>query len=385
MESVNPAKQIDLVLVGGGHSHALALKLWGINPLTQVRLTLISDVTHTPYSGMLPGYIAGFYSFEQTHIDLVSLSQFAKAQFCQDQAIGLDLNQNQVITANHPPIKFDFLSLDIGSTPATVSVPGATEYTIPAKPVPKFLQGWEKVLNQVRENSDRPINIGIVGGGVGGVELALNMQSRLLQITSHFTLHLFHKELTLLPGHNQWVSRRLETILRERGIKLHLQQKVREIISSSSSPLFGVKTDSGVTECDFIFWVTQASAPDWIKSSGLTTDAQGFIVVRDTLQSVSHPHIFATGDIGTIEGHPRPKAGVFAVRQGKPLYDNLQLSIIAQSPKSYIPQKRYLSLIGTGDKSALASWGCFGWESPLLWSWKDHIDRKFMRQFEGLS
>jgi selenide, water dikinase len=376
----------DLVLVGGGHSHAIALKLLAMNPLAGVRITLISDTSHTPYSGMLPGHVAGFYSYDETHIDLRRLARFAQAQFYRDRAIALDLVNNKVICEQHPPIAFDYLSIDIGSTPATNSTPGASEYAIAAKPVPQFLEAWERVVEAVTTYPEKPIRIGIVGGGAGGVELALNIQSHLHRVLQearqpleNLTLHLFHRNATLLPGHSHWVSQRLQKILLNRGIKLHLPEIVREILPD------GVVCKSRLTvECDRIFWVTQASAPSWIKESGITTDAKGFITVKDTLQSVSHPHIFAAGDVATIQNKDRPKAGVFAVRQGKPLFENLQRIILGKNLKPYIPQKYYLSLIGTGDRSAIASWGAFGWQSLLLWRWKDKIDRKFMKQFDNL-
>ncbi|MDY7014929.1 MAG: FAD-dependent oxidoreductase, partial [Cyanobacteriota bacterium] len=143
--------------------------------------------------------------------------------------------------------------------------------------------------------------------------------------------------------------------------------------------------ESGLTvDCDRLFWVVQAAPPPWIKASGLATNERGFILVDSTLRSVSHPFIFAVGDIATIENHPRPKAGVFAVRQGKPLFENWQRRVAGQPLKTYIPQKQYLALIGTGDRSAIASWSCLSWQSPLLWRWKDRIDRAFMRRFSNL-
>ncbi len=378
----------DLVLIGGGHSHAIALKLLGMNPLPGIRLTLITDTSHTPYSGMLPGHVAGFYSFDETHIDLRLLAEFAQAQFYLDQAIGLDLEKNQVICANHPPVTFDYLSIDIGSTPATMSIPGAREYAIPAKPVPQFLKAWNQIIATLEANPQNPLTLSIIGGGAGGVELALNMQSRVQKILNNsqispenLTIYLLHRGHKLLPDHNAWVSQNLEKILLNKDIKIHLQESVSQIITYDSG-IYKLKCESGLTlECDRIFWVTQASAPNWIKDSGLATDSQGFVLVSNTLQSLSYPRVFATGDIATMQDYPRPKAGVFAVRQGKPLFENLQRIIQGKPLKAYIPQKLYLSLIGTGDKNAIASWAFFGWKSPLLWYWKDAIDRKFMDNF----
>lgn len=376
----------NLVLMGGGHSHAIALKLWGMNRLPNVRLTLISNVSHTPYSGMLPAYVAGFYTFDETHIDLRRLTEFAHVQFYHDEAIGLDLENNRVICAKHPPVAFDYLSIDIGSTPATSTVLGASNYAIPAKPVPHFLKAWDHILNKVEKLSDRPLSITIVGGGAGGVELALNMQSHLYKILKNpdlLTLHLFQRGNTLLPYHNTWVSKRLEHLLIKRNIQLHLGETVSQITPNQEQ--YTVKCESRLSvQSDHIFWVTQADSPAWIKQSKLALDTRGFILVNHTLQSCSHPYIFATGDIATIENDPRPKAGVFAVRQGKPLFENLQRIIQDKPLKNYFPQKQYLSLIGTGDKSAIASWWKLGFHSPLLWTWKDYIDCKFMQNFEDL-
>ncbi|NEP62172.1 MAG: FAD-dependent oxidoreductase, partial [Symploca sp. SIO2G7] len=226
----------DLVLVGGGHSHAIALRKFAMKPLPGVRLTLITDTAHTPYSGMLPGHVAGFYSYDETHIDLRRLAVFAKARLYLDQAIGLDLIDNKVVCANHPPVAFDYLSIDIGSTPATVGTPGAAEYAIPAKPVPRFLAAWEQIITQVEQNPMRPLTLAIVGGGAGGVELALNMQAKLHRIltdagqpTENLQIHLCHRGTQLLPYHNRWVSRHLEKILLQRGIELHLGEKVSKI------------------------------------------------------------------------------------------------------------------------------------------------------------
>ena len=370
----------NLVLIGGGHSHAIVLELLGRNPIPDLNLTLISDVEKTPYSGMLPGHVAGFYSYDETHIDLSSLSKFAGAKLCLDRAIGLDLEHNQVICACQSPISFDYLSIDIGSTPTTISVSGAKKYAIPAKPVPQFLDAWSKLLAGVKDNPTKSLAIIIVGGGAGGVELALNMHHRLFTqkgINSNWHIHLIHRGDKLLAGHNKWVSKRLKKILLQRKVKLHLNETVTEVLPHQ------VRCESGLNiESDYTFWVTQASAPDWIKESGLAIDAKGFILVEDTLQSVSHPHIFAAGDIASMINFDRPKAGVFAVRQGRPLIENWRRIVAGRPLKPYIPQKKYLALIGAGDKSAIASWGLIGWQSFLLWYLKDYIDRQFMNRFQ---
>ncbi len=377
----------DLVLIGGGHSHAIVLRMFGMKPLPGVRLTLLTEASDTAYSGMLPGHVAGFYGYDECHIDLQSLAQFAQAQLYVDRVLGFDLENHKVLCANRPPVAFDLLSIDIGSTPANISVPGAAEYAIPAKPVSQFLAQWDQLVQQVAQAPQKPISLGIVGGGAGGVELALAMQRHLHQLfkatqqpPQNLEIHLFHRAAELMLVYNPWVRRRFKEILLQRGIQLHLQETVCEVQPQKVICESGLKV-----ECDRIFWVTQASAPDWLRAAGLATDSQGFIQVHDTLQSVSHPHIFAAGDIATMVNHPRPKAGVFAVRQGKPLFKNLQWTLLGKPLKPYRPQKQYLSLIGTADQAAIATKGTFGLgPNQLLWRWKDWIDRRFMERFSHL-
>ncbi|MGJ3254643.1 MAG: selenide, water dikinase SelD [Elainellaceae cyanobacterium] len=393
MKSSTPIVK-DLVLIGGGHSHAIALKMLGMNPLPDVRLTLITDVYHTPYSGMLPGYVAGLYTFDDCHIDLRTLSQFAQAWMIPDRAIGLDLETNRVLCKHHPPIAFDVLSIDIGSTPATVNVQGANEFAIPVKPISKFLNYWDNFIQTVKDRPQIPRRIGIVGGGAGGVELALSAQAHLQTVyraaqqpIQNIEVHLFQRGAELLPGRHPSVRRKFHRLFARRGIQLHVEEAVVAIEAHTADSIRRVICESGLTvECDRVFWVTQASATPWLEKSGLATTEHGFIKVNDCLQSVSHPHVFAAGDVATLINHPRPKAGVFAVRQGKPLYENLRRSLRDRPLNTFIPQKQFLILIGTGKASAIASRGGFTLgPSRLIWWWKDHIDRKFMHQFEDLN
>jgi selenide,water dikinase len=154
----------DLVLLGGGHAHVGVLKSFGMRPIDGVRVTLVNRDTDTPYSGMLPGLIAGHYSFDDTHIDLGRLARFSRARFIHAEATGVDLEKKQLLFANRPPLAFDVLSIDTGSTPNTAGVPGAAEHAVPLKPISNLLTRWDSLCERALA-ADRPLHVAIAGAG----------------------------------------------------------------------------------------------------------------------------------------------------------------------------------------------------------------------------
>ena len=373
----------DIVLIGGGHSHVGVLKSFGMKPIPGVRLTLICTDSHTPYSGMLPGYIAGHYDYDEVHIDLSRLAQFANARLYRDEAIGIDRVNRKVLCRNRPPVPFDCLSINIGSTPQVKNVEGAAQFAVPVKPIYQFNQRWMALLDRVRKHVGKT-TIAVVGAGAGGVELTLAMQHRLRSELSKLgrnpddlSFHLFHADQKILPTHNASVRSSFERVLRDRGVVMHTGSAVNQVSQR------GLRTASGEQlDADEIMWVTWAGGAPWLKQTGLSLDDSGFIKVNDNLQTLDDPLIYAAGDIASMVNYPLEKAGVFAVRQGKPLTENLRRTMLGEPLKAYRPQRSWLALISTGDKYAIASRGGLHFKGAWVWRWKDEIDRKFMDKFQ---
>jgi selenide,water dikinase len=385
MKSSHDTVVKDLVLVGGGHAHVIVLKKFAMKPLQGVRLTVIARDLHTPYSGMLPGYVAGHYEFDEVHIDLRPLCQLAGARLYHDEATRFDLEARQVICRGRPPVSYDVASVNIGSTPSFNGVSGADKFTTPVKPINNFVARWQHLVERVLNNPG-PHRIGVVGAGAGGTELLLAMQNRLGSLLAEqgkraddLEFHLITKSETILPSFGTGLRRRFERLMTARRIHVHTGAAVEKVVPGAIT-IFGGKT----IELNEILWVTAAGAPPWLRESGLNVDEQGFIEVRDTLQSTSHANVFAAGDIAAVVNHPRPKAGVFAVRQAPALNENLRRFLVGWPTRPFTPQRDFLALISTGDKYAVASkWG-FSAEGHWVWKWKDWIDQRFMHRFNEL-
>jgi selenide,water dikinase len=372
---------VDLVLLGGGHAHVEVIRRFAMQPLPGVRLTVISREIQTPYSGMLPGLIAGHYGFDETHIDLAPLARAADARLYEDEVVGLDLPNRRVLLRTRPPVAYDWLSIDTGSAPS-LNAQGAAEHAIPVKPVSSFHPRWERLRERVLATRG-PLRIGVVGGGAGGVELLMAVRHRLRGELARagadpdrLGFHLVSAAPDILPGHAGRARRLYRAALRDARVELHLDCGVTAVDAS------GVLTTRGTRiALDEVLWVTHAAAPAWPAAAGLATTGDGFIRVDACLRSVSHPEVFAAGDVAHVDPHPRPKAGVYAVRQGPRLAANLRAALLGRRLERFRPQREALSLISTGGAHAIASRGRFAVGGDWVWRWKDRIDRRFVGRY----
>ncbi len=375
----------DIVLVGAGHAHVGVLRNFGMNPVPGVRLTLITRQVDTPYSGMLPGLIAGHYDFDAVHIDTGPLARFAKARLYHDEAVAIDLDAKRVVCATRPPVPYDLLSIDIGSTPGGTEVPGVRENAIPVKPIDSFLERFEGARERILAAGGTG-RIGVVGGGAAGVELVLSLARRLRRDLSatgadpgRLKVVLLAGSSTILPTLPVGARARIERILRERGVEVLAGARVTRMDGRT------VEVADGTTlEVDEVFWATQARPAPWLRNTGLALDGRGFIAIGDTLSSTSHPGVFAAGDTATMPGHDLPKSGVYAVRQGPHLAENLRRALAGKPQRRYRPQGDALYLISTGERYAVGVRNGISFEGAWVWRWKDWIDRTFMEKFNRL-
>jgi len=364
-----------LVLLGAGHAQIQVLEALAKQPLAGWQVHLVSPYGRQVYSGMLPGWVAGHYPIEACAIRLDGLAGRAGVRLHETAGTGLDLNDNTVRCADGTALHFDLLSIDTGPVAALADLPGGTDHALPVRPIERFIADWPKLFDRI-QGQRRRFELIVLGAGAGGIELAFAMAQRAAtESCPHLVITVMGTDDLPLPGAPPATRRHIARLMADRGIGWRGSCRALRI----EPGLIHVEGGPPL-HFDACVASTGAAAPAWPAASGLATDERGFIRVERSLRSVSHPNVFAAGDVAAY-ADPRPKSGVYAVRAGPVLAQNLRAFCAGRPLQTWVPQSRALYLISTGDRYALATRGRWSWSGRWVWRWKDRIDRRFMRRF----
>ncbi len=369
----------DLVLVGGGHAHALMLRMWGMRPVQGVQVTLINPEPTAPYSGMLPGHIAGHYARDDLEIDLVKLARFSGARMIFGAADGIDADRKVIHVPGRGEIAYDVASLDVGLHARAVHIPGFSEFGIGAKPLDEYADRWDAFLEQVK-TSRKAGKVAVIGGGVAGCELALAMAHRLRGLGKGNCVTLIEANTKLASG-----TPGADRVLREEMLRLGVTVVSAVEVEAVTAEAVKLRGYSDVAS-EFTVGTAGGFAHEWLAAADLPKDPMGFVQVDDQLLVSGRKDLFAVGDCAALMASPRPKAGVFAVRAAPVLHHNISAALTGGAMKLFRPQADYLKLMSLGGKDAMAAkWGrCLATPKAQLWRWKNHIDQSFMRKFSEL-
>ena len=338
-----------VLLIGAGHGHLVALRSLAHKPLYGARITLVTPHERHVYSGMLPGILAGHYRRAEAEIDIPALAERGYVEVEYASVERLDVEKRLAFLHDGRSLGYDFASLNCGSI-IDASLPGA-EHALPVKPFDEFLARL-----RIAER------VAVVGAGVAGAELAMALRHRGAQVT------LYADKPVLAP--------RVIRQLRRRKVDYRPGMPVTAI-----EP--GPVVIAGAARQDFelVLLATGAVPLPWLRESGLATDERGFALVHPTLQSLSHPEVFALGDCATLPGAPHPRSGVYAVRHGESLIENLRRLFAGAALEPYAPQRKALALISCGARYAIAQRGAWSAQGRWVWWWKDRIDRGWLASF----
>ncbi|THV23368.1 FAD-dependent oxidoreductase [Peteryoungia ipomoeae] len=362
------SRSCPILLLGGGHAHVEVVRHLGQLGLG-AEVTLVSPQRHAPYSGMLPGHVAGDYSFDDFHIDLSALCARSGVTFLETSATGIDPGRQSVSLATGEDLAYDLLSIDIGSTP---SLPPGISSGISVKPIATFTERLAQLDAEAGQGSLR--RLAIVGQGVAGVEIAFALRRRFEE--RNIQIALVGRSKEPVPERSRRTRQLLLREMQDQGIIHHPDF---DVVAYQDAAL--VARDGRRVAADEVVWTTSSGAPAFLRQTGLSLDADGFIRVDETLRSVSHPQVFAAGDVASLPDR-RPKAGVFAVRQGPILAENIHRRLTGRALTPYCPQKAWLVLISLSNGRAIADkWG-FALSGRWVARWKHRIDTSFMTKYQ---
>ena len=365
----------EIVLVGAGHAHVQVMHAFGLTPMPGVRVTVIADQLLAPYSGMLPGCIAGDYTAAEIQIDLARLARHAGCRLIHASAIGVDRASRQVLLQSCVPVPYDWLSINVGITPDLSGIAGAADHAVPVKPIAGLLQRLEQADATVRALG-RPARLAVVGGGAGGIEIAIALNDRYRSVAQAAAAITLIAGGGLAPALNNATRRHARQALKKAGITIIEGDRAQAIEADRVLLASGRRVAA-----DVALLSTDARLPEWLHATDLPKAGNGGVAVRQTLQVADDNAIFAAGDCATMVEDPRPRAGLFAVRQGPVLACNLQAAARGGQLERYIPQRDFLTILRTGRTSAIAGRGrWFSVSGPRVRRWKDRIDRAFMER-----
>jgi selenide,water dikinase len=363
-----------LLLIGGGHAHLGVLDWLARERPQDIEVTLVTPYERQLYSGMLPGWIAGHYErIDELAIPLAPLAERAGARLRLARIERIDLEARVAVDDRLGQHGFDLASIAIGPTTDLESMPGAIDHAVPLRPIEHFVETWQQQYLHMLAHQGETTRVSVIGGGAGGVELALAIAWRLRKMDGAVRVQLVSGS-NLLPGLGTRVRARAREALQAAQVRL-VQHSATRI-----EPHLIALEDGSTLASDIHLLATGAAPEAWPRESGLACDAAGFIAVDETLRSTSHPYVFAAGDCAALTRTPRPRSGVYAVRAGAPLARNLLAALREQKLHAWRPQSRALYLLAEGPQRAVAGWGPLAAEGAWVWRWKDRIDREFIRR-----
>lgn len=359
---VDASRPLPLLLIGAGHAHLVTLRRWARAGFrAPAGSVLVSPDPYAWYSGMMPGLIAGRFQESDCSIDMRPLCEACGVELVIGSVTKLDTELHEARLKDGRTLSGGIISLNVGSAPPLPQNARASIAVVPAKPFPLLVDAWR------HWQTSTPAHISVLGGGAAAFELAMALNASLP--SAELTL-ISGSEL--LSGHSEATRKRARSLLARYRIRLIEGHHVTKVVNDQ---LFDASEYISHTEALVV--ATGAGAHSWPCQSGLACDRHGFVRIDSTLRSVSHPTIFATGDCATL---PRtPHSGVYAVRQGEVLANNLHAATSQTEMKRYHPQTRALALLSTGDGKALLSYGPVGVHGRLPGMWKDHLDTAFVR------
>lgn len=358
-----------LMLIGAGHAHLGVIDALRKEPLPGVRTVLIEPLDAMHYSGMVPGWLAGEYRLSEITIPLAPLAKQVRLEWYRARLVSLDPHAKAALLDNGEVVRFDVCSIATGGAARAATVLGRDPRLLDIRPMDRFIAQWQ----ELSEAADPPSRVVVIGGGAGGVELALGIRNAAFERRAK--VKLIAGIEGLLPDHAGSVGDKVRRELERQGIELI------EAAASFSGERLYAGTDI-IASFDLVVAAVGRGAPDWPRASGLPVDKDGFILVDEHQSVCGFPMIFAAGDVARRVDRHIQHSGVHAVYAGPVLASNLRQTLSGQKPdRIYRGLGMDFYLLNTGRGEAIMSYSGLALQGRWLRRLKDWLDRRWIRRF----
>ena len=361
-----------LLLLGSGPAHLHVLQTLAAKPLVGVRVVLVAPQTSQVHSSMVPGFVAGHYALDDCAVPLEPLVRRAGVHWLQRSVRHLDSLNQALLLDDGSRVHYDWLSINTGPVQQRElmeqSMPGVREHGLFMRPIEGFAALWPKVAQM---GEKKPLRVTVVGGGAAGFELACAVRRRLPSAA----VTLLAGKAALGEAFPSAVQARMAQALRKRHITL-----LQDVATEVKADEVGLGCGASLV-CDVTLVATGAQPPSWLAGSGLQLDAKGRVAVNAFQQSLSHPTVFAVGDVCGRTDQPAT-GGQVQHGAGPTLALNLAHTIGSDMPlRAFQPPHNSLKLLSCGDRYAIASRGGFSAEGGLVWWLKSWLDRREVARY----
>jgi selenide,water dikinase len=375
--SSSPKKR--LILLGGSLAHAQVLQSLHHNPRPDIAITLISDAPTSLFAGKLPEYLAGQCELKDLVIDWVQMCAQTGTRFLNAEVDGILAGKKLVSMKGRGSIAYDVLSIGLGGAPLFQGKGAELALSLSRfEQAEKRLLEWTQAPQAQQKNWAGEIQssgpkISIVGGGAAGVELGFALGRYFRKRNFKPEMTIYESQSVVLPHHN-WLTRRaIIKDLDKNKIRVKVNSQVAEIDGHS------IRVAGGDPETsDFTWLATGISALPLLKTSELELH-NGFVLVTDGLQSVSHPDVFSVGGSCWIEKQKRMlRSSSSTLKQGLVLAENLFSYLDQKRLSVYKPKKTSSLILPNGVGEAYYSYGLLHAQGPRVMKLKARRDARFL-------
>ncbi|MGN2392723.1 FAD-dependent oxidoreductase [Pelomicrobium sp. G1] len=364
-----------VVLVGAGHAHLhVALNAQAFRA-RGAELVLV-DPGRLWYSGMATGMLGGQYEPDDDQIDPCPVIEANGGRFVLDRAVGLDRTGREVILASGARLAYDCVSFNVGSEVAADPAWMGLHDVWPVKPILGLVRLRRRLEETFRARPSRLVRVAVIGGGATGGEVTANVDALARRRGGRVQITLVEQGGRLLPGYPAGAGRVLLRALQRRGIEVLFHFRARAVRQGELE-----SEDGHIAKWDVLVVATGLKPAGLVSQLGLPVAEDGGLQVSATLSSVADGRVFAAGDCAALENHRLPKLGVYGVRQGRVLLENLLARAAGGGLRRYRPQAFALSILNLGDGEALTAWGPFYWKGRWCMGWKEWLDRRFVERY----